>query len=89
MTRPAELATTRWTDIDFDRRIWSIPPERMKKRRPHTIPLTEQALALSDRAGERSLSSGNRFATNVTRTGVIQKFRELWFVQLFKVLSQK
>lgn len=46
MTRPVEAATTRWTDIDFDKRIWTIPPERMKKRRPHTIPLTEQALAL-------------------------------------------
>ena len=46
MTRPAEAATTRWADIDFDKRIWTIPPERMKKRRPHTIPLTEQALAL-------------------------------------------
>ncbi|MCK9777270.1 integrase domain-containing protein [Pseudomonas syringae] len=46
MTRPAEAATTRWADIDFEKRIWTIPPERMKKRRPHTIPLTEQALAL-------------------------------------------
>ncbi|WP_282363962.1 integrase domain-containing protein [Pseudomonas sp. PS01297] len=46
MTRPAEAATTRWADIDFEKRIWTIPPERMKKRRPHTIPLTEHALAL-------------------------------------------
>jgi len=46
MTRPAEAATTQWADIDFDKRIWTIPPERMKKRRAHTIPLTEQALAL-------------------------------------------
>lgn len=46
MTRPAEAATTRWADIDFDKRIWTIPAERMKKRRPHTIPLTEQALSL-------------------------------------------
>ena len=46
MTRPAEAATTRWVDIDFDKRIWTIPAERMKKRRPHTIPLTEHALSL-------------------------------------------
>lgn len=46
MTRPAEAATTRWADIDFDQRIWTIPAERMKKRRPHTIPLTEHALSL-------------------------------------------
>ena len=46
MTRPAEAATTRWADINFEKRIWTIPPERMKKRRPHSIPLTDQALAL-------------------------------------------
>ena len=48
MTRPAEAATTRWTDIDFEKRIWTIPAERMKKRRIHIVPLTDQALALLD-----------------------------------------
>jgi integrase len=46
MTRPAEAATTRWADIDFVKKVWTIPAERMKKRRPHAIPLTEHALAL-------------------------------------------
>lgn len=46
MTRPSEAATTRWSDIDMERRIWNIPAERMKKRRPHAIPLSDQALAL-------------------------------------------
>jgi len=46
MTRPAEAATTRWADIDFEKKIWTIPAERMKKRRSHIVPLTDQALAL-------------------------------------------
>ncbi|WP_409497922.1 integrase domain-containing protein [Pseudomonas fragi] len=46
MTRPAEAATTRWADIDFEKKIWTIPAERMKKRRIHITPLTEQALGL-------------------------------------------
>lgn len=46
MTRPVEAATTRWTDIDIEKKIWTIPAERMKKRRTHIVPLTEQALAL-------------------------------------------
>ncbi|MFI8384867.1 integrase domain-containing protein [Pseudomonas sp. NPDC079086] len=46
MTRPAEAATTRWVDIDFEKRIWTIPAERMKKRRTHIVPLTDQAVAL-------------------------------------------
>ncbi|SDR68212.1 Integrase [Halopseudomonas litoralis] len=46
MTRPVEAATTRWSDIDLEKKIWTIPAERMKKRRPHTIPLSRQALAI-------------------------------------------
>ncbi len=46
MTRPAEAATTRWVDIDFEKKIWTIPAERMKKRRVHIVPLTDQALGL-------------------------------------------
>ena len=57
MTRPAEAATTRWADIDFGKRIWTIPPERMKKRRPHTIPLTDQAISLLETLKQLS---GNR-----------------------------
>lgn len=46
MTRPAEAAGTTWTEIDFEKRIWTIPKERMKKRRAHPIPLSDQTLAL-------------------------------------------
>lgn len=44
MTRPSEAAGTRWDEIDFERRLWTVPPERMKKRREHIVPLTKQAL---------------------------------------------
>ena len=46
MTRPAEAAGTAWAEIDFEKRIWTIPKERMKKRRAHPIPLSDQTLAL-------------------------------------------
>ena len=46
MTRPVEAATTCWADIDLDKKTWTIPAERMKKRRAHVIPLTDHALAL-------------------------------------------
>lgn len=48
MTRPVEAATARWADIDLGKQIWTIPAERMKKRRSHIIPLTNQAVALLD-----------------------------------------
>lgn len=46
MTRPAEASGARWDEIDWKEKVWIIPAERMKKRREHRIPLTEQMLAL-------------------------------------------
>jgi len=46
MTRPIETATARWEDIDLEKKVWVIPAERMKMKKPHTIPLTPQTLAL-------------------------------------------
>jgi len=48
MTRPIESATARWEDIDFENKVWVIPAERMKMKKPHTIPLTEQTLEILD-----------------------------------------
>ncbi|MGR5325009.1 integrase domain-containing protein [Vibrio sp. PNB22_2_2] len=46
MTRPSEASGACWDEIDLDEKVWVIPAERMKKRRDHRIPLTEQALEL-------------------------------------------
>ena len=46
MARPSEAAGAMWNEIDFDNRVWNIPAERMKKRKPQAIPLTPQVLAL-------------------------------------------
>ncbi|MBL4283169.1 integrase domain-containing protein [Vibrio fluvialis] len=46
MTRPSEASGARWDEINWDEKIWTIPAERMKKRREHRIPLTEQMLEL-------------------------------------------
>jgi integrase len=46
MVRPGEAAGTRWDEIDFENKLWTIPPARMKKKREHIVPLTEQSLKL-------------------------------------------
>lgn len=48
MTRPAEAATAEWAHINFYLNTWTIPEERMKMKKPHTIPLTTQMIALLD-----------------------------------------
>ncbi|NNN60028.1 integrase domain-containing protein [Vibrio metschnikovii] len=46
MTRPAEASGARWDEIDWEEKVWTIPAERMKKRREHRIPLTEHMLTI-------------------------------------------
>jgi len=45
MMRPGELRQALWTEIDMTAAIWTVPPERMKMRRPHAVPLSRQVLA--------------------------------------------
>lgn len=46
MVRTVELRGARWEEFDFERKLWSIPPERMKMRAPHVVPLSRQAIAV-------------------------------------------
>lgn len=59
MARPSEAAGARWEEIDTDAGIWSIPAERMKKKRAHTVPLSPQALAILEAI--RPLSSKSEY----------------------------
>jgi integrase len=57
MTRPGEAAGTRWDEIDLENAVWTIPGERMKKGKEHTVPLSPQCLAILETMRE---ISGNR-----------------------------
>jgi integrase len=36
----------RWAEIDFERRLWTVPARRMKGQREHRVPLSDRALAI-------------------------------------------
>jgi integrase len=42
--RTGELIAAQWNEIDFEAKRWDIPPERMKMRTPHVVPLSSQAI---------------------------------------------
>lgn len=44
--RPSELRNAIWDEIDLDAALWTIPVQRMKKRREMVIPLSRQVLEL-------------------------------------------
>ncbi|MBI6179195.1 tyrosine-type recombinase/integrase [Serratia proteamaculans] len=43
--RTVELRQAEWKEFDFDKRVWEVPVERMKMRRPHLVPLSDQVVA--------------------------------------------
>jgi integrase len=48
--RSQEVRGATWDEIDWGGRVWNIPASRMKTRKPHRIPLSEQALAVFETA---------------------------------------
>lgn len=47
-SRVGESVPARWDEIDWENRIWSVPPERRKDQKPypHRVPLSDQAMEL-------------------------------------------
>lgn len=44
MVRKSELTNATWSEINFSEALWTIPKERMKRRNPHLVFLSRQAL---------------------------------------------
>ena len=44
MARPGELRQATWDEFDLESQIWRIKAERMKMRRVHAVPLSEQVV---------------------------------------------
>lgn len=44
--RTGELIGARWDEVDWEKEEWRIPKERMKMKRPHTVPLSRQTLVI-------------------------------------------
>ncbi|VAV90599.1 Integrase [hydrothermal vent metagenome] len=44
--RPGELRFAEWVDFDIEKAVWTIPIEKTKMRKAHSIPLSIQALEI-------------------------------------------
>jgi len=64
--RPGEVRGARWSEIDMAAGVWTIPSQRMKKRREHSVPLSPQAIAILSEA--KKLSAHSPFVFSSVRT---------------------
>ena len=44
--RSGEVRGMSWSEVSIDQRIWLVPADRMKARREHRVPLSDQAIAV-------------------------------------------
>jgi integrase len=52
VARTTEVRLMTWAEVDLKTKVWTIPKERMKGKKAHRVPLTDQAVAIL-RARER------------------------------------
>ncbi len=51
-TRTGESVRAHWREIDLDKRLWTIPSERMKAGKEHRVPLSDASMQLLDGLSE-------------------------------------
>ena len=69
-TRSTETLEAKWNEIDLNEGLWEIPASRMKSKKAHKIPLSDEAIALLRKVHEvqiseyvfPNLSSGNHLS---------------------------
>ena len=65
--RPGELRHAEWGEIDLDGALWTIPAEKMKMRKAHHVPLSQQAVKLFREVMTASGPTGYVFPSIRTR----------------------
>lgn len=66
-SRSGEVREARWSEIDLGNRLWEVPAERMKMKRPHRVPLSARAIEVLAEA--KALNDGSDLVFPGTRMG--------------------
>lgn len=57
--RPGELRSAEWKEFDLKAKVWIIPAEKTKMRRPHWVPLTNEVISMLEEL--RPISGDTQF----------------------------
>ena len=67
-SRSGEARLARWSEVDLEKRVWTVPAERMKAKREHRVPLATQTIQVLADAQRLADGSGLIFPSP-TRLG--------------------
>ena len=83
--RPGEIRKAEWQEIDWKERLWLLPSEKMKARRPHIVPLSKPVMALLKElhaitgAGKYLFPSVRSRANPMSEAGVLSALRRMGY----------
>lgn len=88
--RSGEVREATWEEIDLERKVWTIPAERMKKGKEQRIPLTPAAISILQKAptfGQRQgliFTYGNKPLSDNTLTVQLKRMNKTFKVHGFR-----
>ncbi|EME68718.1 phage integrase [Paramagnetospirillum caucaseum] len=82
--RTGEVMAARWSEFDLEKKLWTIPPERMKAGKEHRVPLSKAALSIVKAMQEADLS--DEFVFPGTRPK--KPLSNMAFLQLLKRMKR-
>ncbi|MDW5376793.1 tyrosine-type recombinase/integrase [Halomonas sp. HP20-15] len=89
MLRTGEMRQGRWDEIHWMRAEWHVPADKMKRRRPHVVPLTTQVVALLQElhkisgGGEVMFPGLRDPRTPMAKTTINDRLRRMGWVGIF------
>ena len=80
--RTGEVVSAKWSEIDFEAGVWTVPANRMKGGREHRVPLSKPALAILRkrhelRGKEAFVFSGARRGKAISNMAMLQTLRRM------------
>lgn len=80
--RTGEIIGAKWSEIDFEKAVWTVPHERMKAGTEHRVPLSTRATAIlngitSNRNPEEFIFSGWKRDTGLSNNAFLALHRKM------------
>ncbi len=85
--RPGEIRHAEWSEIDFNENLWRIPAKKMKRKRPHIVPLSSRTVELLEELQHTTgkyhyVFPGHQNKTRpMSENGVLSALRKLGYGQ--------
>lgn len=74
--RTGEVIGARWSEFDFDSNVWTVPADRMKAQRPHSVPLSDRAVEIVKNIAhlpdEQFVFRGRKQGTHISNMSMLQ-----------------